>query len=282
MALGPGHYRTLSNEDYHADPSISKSKLDVLGDPPCPLKFYDRYLAPDREPHKPTDAMILGSALHVAVLEPDLFPEQYAAAPENVDGRTREGKAVWAAFRAEHEGKIALTAEQYRCVVGQRDAIFRCKEAWRLIENADREESYFAVDPETGLMVRARPDAFDRREMVITDVKRTRGASPPEFGKSAERYRYHVQGGWYPYVVNLATGEAVREFRFVCVEPVRPYAVGLYYLTPEDFTDGLDIARADLRLIAQCQQSGEWPDYAADVGVQPLARLAWAKRQRGN
>ena len=64
------------------------------------MHYYAKYLAPDRIRNEPTPAMIMGSAVHSAVLEPDLFPTEYVMGPQGLNMRTNAGKAEFAAFEA--------------------------------------------------------------------------------------------------------------------------------------------------------------------------------------
>jgi hypothetical protein len=52
---------------YHTDTTrISKSGLDLINR--APALYYERYLNPTAEPQKETPALIIGSAVHCAVL----------------------------------------------------------------------------------------------------------------------------------------------------------------------------------------------------------------------
>jgi len=100
---------SLTNAEYHARPEVSKSGLDQIRR--SPLHYWNRYLNPDRIIEPPTLAMVIGSALHARVLEPHLYDDEYMAAPEGIDRRTKEGKLRWADFEAEADGKTVLKAE---------------------------------------------------------------------------------------------------------------------------------------------------------------------------
>ena len=102
--MNPGIYDDLSNEDYHSSPGISKSGLDLINKSP--------YLFSNRPKQEPTKAMLIGSATHTAVLERDLFADQYVWAP-NVDGRTKAGKEELALFASENVGKTVLKSEEF-------------------------------------------------------------------------------------------------------------------------------------------------------------------------
>ena len=59
----PGIFE-LSNGDYHQQAALNKSGLVQLSK--SPAHFYEWYHATDEEP---TRAMVLGTAIHMAVLE---------------------------------------------------------------------------------------------------------------------------------------------------------------------------------------------------------------------
>ena len=73
---------TMSSEDYHKDKGIGKSRLDAVH------RSINHFLMPASEPGP---ALILGSALHCAFLEPELFAVLFIKDEKN-DKRTVEGK----------------------------------------------------------------------------------------------------------------------------------------------------------------------------------------------
>ena len=93
---------SMSNQDYHAQTSVSSSQLkDVLR---SPAHFYAKYLAEDREPTPETDNMRLGSAVHLLFLEPELYAENIAIPPV-CDRRYVEFKKIYAEFEENSKGK---------------------------------------------------------------------------------------------------------------------------------------------------------------------------------
>jgi len=61
------------------------------------------FIAYKLQERKTTAAMQMGEAVHCLVLEPEEFDKRYHVAPE-VDGSTKEGKAVWAEIYADFIG----------------------------------------------------------------------------------------------------------------------------------------------------------------------------------
>lgn len=146
----------LSNEAYHALQAVSPSQLKELGR--SPLHYYDRFLAPNREKKKPTPEMIKGTALHTAVLEPQLWDSTVAIPPHGFDRRTKTGRELAAAFEAESAGKLVLSPEDAEDVRRMADAVRRHPAARFLLELPGRREaSYTWQDPQTGLDCKTRP-----------------------------------------------------------------------------------------------------------------------------
>lgn len=89
--MKPGLYLDLSNDDYHGGEGINKGLLDVVDRSPMHARALLDY-ANDND-REPTAAMVIGTALHTLVLEPEKFAEIYvgeltqADAPDAIDDR---------------------------------------------------------------------------------------------------------------------------------------------------------------------------------------------------
>jgi hypothetical protein len=256
----------LTNAEYHARPEVSKSGLDLMRR--SPLHFWHRYLNPERVAEPPTDAMVLGSALHTAVLEPHLFDDEYAVAP-HCDRRTKEGKMIWADFEQEAAGKTLLKADDANRIKGMANAVRSHKAASFLLTMPGKaEQSYFWTDPETGEKCKCRPDWHSNDGRIVVDVKTTEDASPGKFLRSSVLgWRYHVQAAFY--MQGLPSAEV---FLFVVVEKKPPFAAAVYSLPVKLVERGLEEARQDLRRIAECRAASHWPSYSEEIEELPLPR----------
>jgi exodeoxyribonuclease VIII len=115
----------------------------------------------------------------------------------------------------------------------------------------------------------------------MVDVKSTEDASPFGFGRSAAKYRYPLQDGWYSHVLESAYGEpVVRAFAFIAVEKTWPFQIGLYYAEPDDVAYAMEEGRRNLDTILECQATGRWPDFVGMAGAQPLQLPPHARRPR--
>ncbi|MGQ3289063.1 PD-(D/E)XK nuclease-like domain-containing protein [Sphingopyxis sp.] len=73
--MKPGVYLDLSNDEYHNGDGINKGLLDVVDRSPMHARALLDY-ANDND-REPTTAMVIGTALHTLVLEPEKFAELY-------------------------------------------------------------------------------------------------------------------------------------------------------------------------------------------------------------
>lgn len=258
-----------SNEQYHSGPGISKSHLDAIADA-SPKHYWHKYINPDREPQPPTPAMVLGSAIHAAILEPDIFASQYVADP-GISRRSNAGKAEFEAFQAENRGKTILTDDDFQTCLAVRDAVHTHPVAAGLLQGGVAEQSFYAIDDETGELIKCRTDYLAGD--LIVDVKSTEDASPNGFGKSSANFRYPMQVAWYRHVMRMAFGEAPPHWVFLATEKKPPYAVGIYFPMPEDVERSMAAARRHLDRIVEHRRSGHWPDYATEV--LPLSLPTW-------
>lgn len=262
---------TLSNAEYHAHPSVSKSGLDQVRR--SPLHYWNRYLNPDRIIEPPTPAMVLGSALHTRVLEPHLFDDEYIVAPDGIDRRTKEGKLRWADFENDAGGKTVLKGEDVAAILSMADAIHHHPAARMLLRLPGKaEQSYFWKHEGSGVDCKVRPDWHSDDKRLIVDVKTTEDASPRGFQRSLWKYRYHVQAGFY------SQGLGAEQFIFIAVEKKPPFAVAVYAAAQNVLDRGLNEAEKDLQLIATCRAENRWPGYGDDI--QPLALPEWLNDDR--
>ncbi len=71
----PGIYFGMSDDEYHADPSLSSSRMKILE--VSPKQYYSEVIDPDSPDREETAAMQFGKALHTLFLQPDKFSSEY-------------------------------------------------------------------------------------------------------------------------------------------------------------------------------------------------------------
>lgn len=270
----PGLYPDIPEDQYHADPvpdgSLSVTSAKKLLPPSCPAIFdYDR-----QHPPASTKAMDKGTVVHGLILGTGQ-PVEIIDAPDYKTKKAQEAKK--AAIAA---GSIPmLPAEQKECEAIAR-AVLADDDTGPLFDSGDAEQSMFWVDDEFGIWLRGRTDwltFFDAPTVV--DVKTTSDASPAEFARSVDKYRYYMQDPHYRDGLAAILGCHPDEidFVFVAVPTTEPYLVMTYRLETEWTVLGRECNRIAREKYRDCTEAGVWPKWSNDI--TPLAMPYYAQRR---
>lgn len=264
--VDPGIYPDISNEAYHSGPGISKSGLwTIYSQTPAHYRFGEREEKPEFD---------FGTAVHLAILEPEKFETMVFKGPKDRRGNNWKDAVAEAA----NLGKLLLTGPDFEAVQIVRDAVHA--DTWlRGIITGGKplvEGSAYAIDPETGLLVKCRPDLHRSDIGVMLDVKTSASASPDQFARSVVNYGYHAQEAHYTDTWRAAGGE-VEAFAFIVVEKKPPYAFAVYELPPSIVAEGRAIISKAKATYAECLRTDTWPAYP--TGVQELSFQRWSYRE---
>lgn len=270
--------------DYRASEGVSVSTLRRIHRSPA------HYRHAATQPGEDSEAMLLGTIVHTALLEPWLLPTLYHPEPVEWqhDGRTKAGKAERAAWRDATAGRQIVPGAIWDQATHIATAVGNHPIASRLIQHVPtyaREATCWSPDPETGIMRRARPD-LPTQVGALLDLKTTVSADPREFSASIAKWGYHDQAAQYLDVCNdtLAAHSGWQPFDrfvFVAAEKTAPYAVSVLELSQAAIDLGRDRNRRAYHRLAECQESDRWPDYT-DPEVTEIATVdlpRWAYRQ---
>ena len=250
--MKPGMYtrEQLSNEQYHQSAGISKSGLDLIDRSPAHFKS---------KSFESTRAMEIGTAIHCAILEPEIYQRDYRV----IDCDSR-ASAIYKAACKDRDSSLVLTQAEGDRVSGMHDAVYGYAPA-RAIMDAEgvNEVSFYANDPETGVLVKCR---FDRLidGFIAIDLKKTQDARPEAFTRSIDNYRYYVQAAFYSDVYKWATGETLQAFKFIAIEESAPHGCRVYPIDALSLEFGRMAYRSALNTYADCLAKDSWPGYTED------------------
>lgn len=216
------YYLSMPNETYHATKGfISKSGLDIFHKDP--YKYFNQ------KPREQTRAMQIGSAIHAAILEPEVFEREFMLLPEIKDRRQAEYKQAVKSFGV---GNV-FTDKDCEKISGIKNAVWANDEARKLLSaDGHCEISGFSVDEETGVKFRHRFDklACVNGEWFGVDVKKTQSVDEFKFSRSMWDYRYHVQDALYSRGFKSIAGKELAGFFFIAVEEEYPHKVAVFEL----------------------------------------------------
>lgn len=257
----------MPNDAYHSYAGVSKSGLDLINRSPAHYRYGTK--------REPTSSMVLGSAIHAAILEPDLFEMEYVLLKDVHDRRKSEYKA---AVEVHGVDRVLIAGDADR-VAGMGEVVYSNKECKALLSQGGFFElSAFIECPETGVLMRCRYDLMTVFGYTV-DLKSSRSSAPTEFSKSVYNYRYHVQDAMYSDIYKLITGKNI-DFKFLVVESDAPHIPMIYTLTDETKSIGFAEYRRNIETYAECIKNNEWPGYGETV--QELSLPSWAINQYEN
>lgn len=287
-----GIHDDMSGDAYHAAPGWSSTHIKTYADGEA--EFYDAYIDPPEpllEEEEPTPdevwaeetkgGLILGGAIHLAILQPDLVAGNVVEMPR-LNLRTNAGRAERDLFLADHRGKLVLTAKDYQMMLRCRDEAWRHPVAKTLLDGAVCERAYFSIDPETGELVKAKPDAENDLYSTVIDLKSTKSAAEAAFERDIEKLQYWVQPPWYiDTITNVrGTAEAPRHWAWIAVEKRDRPIVEVYFHKPEDVAADREDVRGYFIDMLRAKNSGQWKRSKTHDQAAPTGRPSWVKGSR--
>lgn len=271
----------VTNEDYHACDALGHSALKPMRESPAKWKWAQDH------PFKQTAAQALGTLIHEAVLEPDLFEAKYAVAaakpkkperPESLKGLRRNSKKADCPVIAWENEVLKPWEEQCKRIdesVGEKtpisqDDMIVCERIYntlhrdpflsKFVGKGIKEQSFFHLDEETDLWLKARPDTWLADSEVIIDLKTCNSAAAWEFNNDITKWSYHTQAALYADVVAAVTG-AEPAVVILAVEKGRDNDVNTFFIDREELALARKIYRSWLTRLRECLDSNSFPGY---------------------
>jgi exodeoxyribonuclease VIII len=266
----------IDDQIYHNSPGISNSDMSLFAR--SAAHYQEIKLGNIRRER--TTAMMLGSAVHTHVLEPEKFDSQYVVAPAFGDQRKKENKAAKESFIDLNAGKEIITQSQMDMCRGIAKKVhnYKTPDGFKyikdeLLSEGHTELSFFWKDKQTNLQCRGRAD-YIKNNGVIVDLKTTKSAKPRDFQKSIVNFRYYVQAAYYLDAVSLITGEKYNDFAFIAVEKEPPYEVCVYWASEDMIAEGRREYRRCLNELESCLTKREFPGYQTEP--EQIGMPSWA------
>ena len=234
--------------NYHAIKALSNSSLSVLKR--SPTEFYKRFVTGEMKGQE-SDAMLLGSAVHMLALEPGRFDMEYVVLGGPINphtgkpyGRDTKKFECWLMDQAANDDdRTILIREEF----AESLAIAKAFQSHPTIAAimASRAEKLFeseyamlwVEDDGSELDLKCKIDFVCPAERLIIDLKTTSDPSPYAWSWSAEDFGYHRQAAIYSDAMEAKYGEPFR-FLFGVVRSKEPYEAAVYELDAESINRG--------------------------------------------
>lgn len=247
-------HRPMSHADYHAEREHdSSSSLRLFEE--SPARYYHTRITGRIPPKKETDEMRLGTATHIAILEPERIHELLEIIPREVlskSGAKSGGK--WDEYRAEFAHKVLVKQEEFDGIRWQVESVWSNKQCRRILERTNlKEHSIFWTDKH-GWAKKCRMDAASELDGLLVDVKRT-GRTERDFWRCVQGFKYHAQASLYCEGFRQLFG--IRpNFHFLIVQDEPPYEARVRTLP----IDALKLGHAEnnetLTRLYKCRNEG--------------------------
>lgn len=256
----------LSYEDYAGIFALRASELNDLRWSPA------HYLARKQNPKEPTEAQEDGLMIHKLFERGDQFLASLVVEPEFI-GRTKDGRESKQSAEAKQMKQAwyldlppnteVVSMKQLTMLQGISGALSRHSLVKNLVRDGVRETSLVVQDPETGVMLKCRPDLITADGFLV-DFKSTRDARPHSFLNSVFGFRdyfYVLAAAHYLHCLRVAGISKDESMTFIAIEKEPPYGIMVYPLDIGNIAPG-EQWRADLtELFRRCMAANTWPAY---------------------
>lgn len=292
----PGIYSGVPMASYHsaeicAGPSISSSGLRrIFTD--CPMTYWiesdlnPKRLEPDEKEH-----FVVGRAAHHLVLGEEHFRRYYVDRPEKLNGTAWQGNRLDCKEWLNHcrdQGLTVLTPGQIETIRGMAGLL-----PWQEgLEDSGLKNSALAADAlgglvehtiiaqdrETGVYLKARPDAIPLDSTQFADFKTTQSVHWKALTRTLDDLRYDMQAVLASMCLEQAIGKPFDAFAFIFAMKKPPHAIEIAELTGDDLADAKLDVEAAIRTFARCIDTGRWPGPGGGRGdARYISRSKWSR-----
>lgn len=250
-----GVHPEMPSAEYHAiSDAIGSSSLMAMDQ--SPRHFHHAWTTPGES----TPARTKGTMLHSLLLEQDIG--HYIPRPLNEKGDlVRSNSKEYAEFLAANPGKTPIHPDDYEPMYQMLTAFCENKRAMDMMNGARIENSVFAKDPETGLLLKARPDIWGTGYMA--DLKST--SNIRGFERQIFREMYDVRLAHYAKVIEYTTGEMIEEFFFISYESGAPYCSKIFLMRKSDMEAAKAKWRTLINQVSVCIKNRAWPGFEDSI-----------------
>lgn len=272
----------ISYEEYDKLEGLRSSDLNNLKRSPRYFQYCKAY------PKEPTDSMDFGKLVHSAMEDCKGFASRLLVEPK-FEGKTKDGKLTTSLACLEVKQKREAWFESLAP-----DAVI-VKEEWHeklsnilesiatnafvrgIIRQGSREVSIQVRDPETGIMLKCRPDLIALDKFLV-DFKTTSDARPQRFMRAIfdqDYFFYILQMAHYVYCMKLAGIGDGESATILAIENEPGFDIRPYPLERPELEVGEEARIALMGLYMQCLSTNKWPGYQQKA--VPTGIPTWVK-----
>ena len=284
-----------AEKEYRARPEINASRLALAFKS---IRHFNDNIGPGV-----TDAMRVGTALHMAALEPGKFKSNYVVEPEEIEApiRIKKGSKTietddWALqplnkkipkhreliakWRQDHASSFILTQNEMGNLTGMLESLTEemARDTPGIglsdIINKGSQFEVAAIGDYKGIPTKGRADIITTigGKRIVVDLKKTVSAHPDDFNRKVFNLHYDLQAAFYKHLFKAD------EYYWVAVEE-KPTSTGKHPIGIYDAIHYLDIGQKKMdHLFEKIKQGG---NHWFTNGVEPLVPASWMAAMYG-
>lgn len=236
----------MSNREYQDIPGVSSHRLIAMLE--SPANCWRKYLDPNRQPEKPSDALRLGTLVHCLALTPHTFDDEFLVA--DYERRSKVGKERYAQLN--QYGLTVIKPREYSKAVALVAALKADPDAHKLIRHGSKER--IIIQPrESGLLpLKARLDIHNEVKRQVVELKTTRDLTT--IRKAFRDYGYLLSAAFYQHISHS------RHVVFIFVQTTEPYTVEIFEPACGQLDQGREQFQTALQQFDECWRANHWPD----------------------
>lgn len=253
----------VHRDDYDRNPRLNWSRLRLLERSPAHYKagYGDE-----------SDSLRLGTAVHMAVLEPARYAKEYVVYP----GKVRRGKE-WDAFETDavRRGLTVVSRSEQAKTLATRDAVLANRRAMEYLTGGKPEVTFEWEIGAGDLRFECKARADYDGPLGLVDLKSTQCAAPKAFAHSVLKYGYDGQAAWYRDGKQRDPRYGQRSpFTIIAVESAPPHLVTVFRMPKAVLERGQERYETLLAKLHDCQTRNYWGGYVeadeVDLELPPV------------
>lgn len=262
-------HRGLTEEQYNLLEGVRSSHLKKV------LQSQAHYLHAINNPSEQTEAMKLGTMIHMAILEPARFKETVVVTPDFGDMRSKTNREKRDAWISDNPEKTCISSDDSYVIAGICNALTKKKSFLKLIEENELEKEVSFQGQVGNTKTKCRADAIDIKKRVIVDIKSTKSATPEAMQYYVRDYGVDIQQAFYVATIEKALGSSSFSWEnwssvIVAVEKSAPFESQVFEFPTHELVLAFKDVLLALNLIEEAKQSGVYRGYP-DIRL-PLTR----------
>lgn len=274
----------MKASDYHAISAFSHGRIEDFIENPA--LYYGRYISKEIPQSDDTAASLIGTGLHLLVLEGSSEFDARTAVWKG--GFTKKGEPTMSKNSSEYKsfneestksGRIVLDQEQVDTIQAMANALYANRTARKALFDWDGPTEHSLLWKQDGWDCKARLDKFIPERNLPLDLKSTFAMHYDQVVAQAYNLGYHRKDAWYRKACTACNGVPPDDFLFVSVRSAPPHSVWTWSFDTEVAIVGeIEIDMALREIIAR-MESGDWEpkeSHAVQVARVPSYKYSQA------